>query len=40
MRNTLGALVGAAFFWWRRSILMTIIGGIGTLLLLKLGLGW
>lgn len=31
---------GAAYFWWRRDILGTILSGMAVLLPLKLGLGW
>jgi branched-subunit amino acid transport protein len=31
---------GAAWFFWRRSILGTILAGMAVLLPLKLGLGW
>ena len=31
---------GAAYFWWRRGILGTILCGVAVLLPLKLGLGW
>ena len=31
---------GAAYFWWRRGILGTILCGMAVLLPLKLGLGW
>ena len=31
---------GAAWFWWRRGILGTIIVGMAVLLPLRLGLGW
>ena len=34
------AVAGAAYFWWRRDILGTIISGMAVLLPLKLGLGW
>ena len=34
------AAVGAAWFFWRRSILGTILSGTATLLVLRLGLGW
>ncbi len=34
------ALAGAAYFWWRRDILGTIITGMAVLLPLRLGLGW
>lgn len=35
-----GALAGAAWYWWRRSILGTILCGTALYLLLRLGLGW
>ena len=31
---------GAAYFWWQRGILGTILCGMAVLLPLKLGLGW
>ena len=31
---------GAAYFWWRRDILGTILAGMAVLLPLRLGLGW
>jgi len=34
------AAAGAAWFWWRRSILGTILTGMAVLLPLRLGLGW
>jgi branched-subunit amino acid transport protein len=34
------AAAGAAWFWWRRGILGTIIVGMAVLLPLRLGLGW
>ncbi len=34
------AAAGAAYFWWRRGILGTILAGMAVLLPLKLGLGW
>lgn len=34
------AAAGAAWFWWRRGILGTIICGTAVLLGLRLGLGW
>lgn len=33
-------LAAMAYFYWRRSILGTILVGTAVLLLLKLGLGW
>ncbi len=34
------AAAGAAWFWWRRGILGTIVVGMVVLLPLRLGLGW
>ncbi len=34
------AAVGAAYFFWRRGILGTILTGTATMLALRLGLGW
>ncbi len=34
------AAAGAAYFWWRRDILGTILTGMAVLLPLRLGLGW
>lgn len=34
------AAAGAAWFFWRRSILGTIVAGTATMLTLRLGLGW
>ena len=34
------AAAGAAYFWWRRGILGTILVGMAVFLPLKLGLGW
>ena len=34
------AVAGAAYFWWRRGILGTILTGMAVLLPLRLGLGW
>jgi branched-subunit amino acid transport protein len=34
------AMAGAAYFWWRRGILGTILCGMAVLLPLRLGLGW
>lgn len=34
------ALAGAAWYWWRRGILGTIVCGTTVLLTLKFGLGW
>lgn len=30
----------SAWYWWRRDILGTIVGGTAVLLALRLGLGW
>lgn len=35
-----GAAGGAAWFWWRRGILGTILCGMAVFLPLRLGLGW
>jgi len=35
-----GAAAGAAWFWWRRGILGTILAGMAVFLPLRLGLGW
>jgi len=35
-----GALVGTAWFFWRRDMFGTIVAGTGTLVALRLGLGW
>jgi branched-subunit amino acid transport protein len=35
-----GAVAGAAWFWWRRGILGTIVCGMAVFLPLRLGLGW
>ena len=35
-----GALAGAAVFFWRRNVLMTIAVGMAVYLPLHLGLGW
>ena len=35
-----GAAAGAAYYFWRRGILGTILVGTGTMLGLRLGLGW
>jgi branched-subunit amino acid transport protein len=35
-----GAAAGAAWFWWRRGILGTIIAGMAVFLPLRLALGW
>ena len=34
------ALFGALLFFWRRSLLMTLLGGMAVYLPLHLGLGW
>ena len=34
------AATGIAWYFWRRSILGTIVTGTGVMLLLRLGLGW
>lgn len=34
------AAAGALWFWWRRSILGTIVCGTAVMLSLRLGLGW
>ncbi|MBQ0959229.1 AzlD domain-containing protein [Ideonella sp. 4Y11] len=34
------AAAGAAWFWWRRGILGTIVCGTTVMLTLRLGLGW
>lgn len=34
------AMAGGLYFWWRRSILGTILMGMAVLLPLRLGLGW
>jgi branched-subunit amino acid transport protein len=38
--RVVAALVAAAFFFWRRSILGTILLGMAVFLPLRLGLGW
>lgn len=35
-----GAAAGAAWFFWRRGILGTIVAGTGTMLTLRMLLGW
>lgn len=35
-----GAAAGAAWYFWRHGILGTIVTGTGTMLALRLGLGW
>jgi branched-subunit amino acid transport protein len=34
------ALVGVAWFFWRRSVLGTLVAGTTVMLALRLGLGW
>jgi branched-subunit amino acid transport protein len=34
------AAAGAAYYFWRRDILGTILSGMAVLLVLRLGLGW
>ena len=34
------AVAGAALFFWRRSVLVTLLGGMAVYLPLHLGLGW
>jgi branched-subunit amino acid transport protein len=34
------AAVGAALFYWRRSVLLTLVGGMAVYLPLHLALGW
>lgn len=34
------ALVGAAWFYWRRGVLGTIVAGMAVYLPLRIGLGW
>jgi branched-subunit amino acid transport protein len=36
----MGAAVGAAVYFWRRDVLITILGGMAVYLPLHLGLGW
>lgn len=38
--RVIAALAATAFFFWRRSILGTIVIGMAVLLPLRLGLGW
>jgi len=33
-------LAGALLFWWRRNLLLTIVGGSAVMLAMRLGLGW
>lgn len=35
-----GGLAGAALYFWRRSVLLTIAGGMAVYLPLHVGLGW
>jgi len=35
-----GAVAGAAWYFWRRGILGTIVSGTAVFLALRLGLGW
>lgn len=35
-----GGLVGAALYFWRHSVLLTIVGGMAVYLPLHVGLGW
>ena len=35
-----GALAGAAYYFWRRGVLGTIVAGMAVYLPLHLGLGW
>ncbi len=35
-----GALAGAVLYFWRRSVLQTMLGGMAVYLPLHLGLGW
>jgi branched-subunit amino acid transport protein len=34
------AVAGALLYFWRRSVLLTIVGGMAVYLPLHLGLGW
>lgn len=34
------AVAGAAMYFWRRSVLLTMLGGMAVFLPLHLGLGW
>lgn len=34
------AAAGAALFFWRRSVLLTLVGGMAVYLPLHIGLGW
>ncbi len=35
-----GAAAGSAWFFWRRDMFGTIVAGTGTMVALRLGLGW
>lgn len=35
-----GAVAGAALYFWRHSVLLTIVGGMAVYLPLHVGLGW
>jgi branched-subunit amino acid transport protein len=35
-----GAAIGASLYFWRRSVLLTMAGGMAVYLPLHLGLGW
>jgi len=35
-----GAAAGAAAFYWRRNVLLTIVAGMAVYLPLRIGLGW
>ena len=35
-----GAIAGAALYFWRRSVLLTMVAGMAVYLPLHLGLGW
>ncbi len=35
-----GAAAGAAAFFWRRNVLLTIVAGMAVYLPLRIGLGW
>ena len=38
--RVIGALAGIALYFWRRSVLLTLVGGMAVYLPLRLGLGW
>ena len=38
--RVIGALAGTAIFFWRRSVLLTLVVGMAVYLPLRLGLGW